>query len=180
MKPFCALECGRNSNRKRFTALPLHDSREELGYFLLRGRRGRAKAAGNVTLLDVLAAGGDGQDVKRWNALFPCRLAAVQKKSPLIFTFPWEKKKESTFSLQHVNCDSAHVENGDMPSIRVRRGYFTGRGDGIWVVGRMFQTPRQAAPACRELEDGSEGEARLRLVRGRGFTGRLRLPSASG
>lgn len=181
MKPFCALECGRNSNRKRFTALPLHDSQEELGYFLLRGRRGRAKAGGNVTLLDVLAAGGDGQDVKRWNALFRTDLLRY-KKSPLIFTFRWEekKKKRSTFSLQHVNCDSAHVENGDMPSIRVRKGYFTGRGDGIWVVGRMFQTPRQAAPARREPGDSSEGKARLRLVRGCGFTGRLRLPSASG
>lgn len=93
MKPFCALECGRNSNRKRFTALPLHDSQEELGYFLLRGRRGRAKAAGNVTLLDVLAAGGDGQDVKRWNALFRADLLQYKKKSPLIFTFPWEKEK---------------------------------------------------------------------------------------
>lgn len=96
MKPFCALECGRNSNRKRFTALPLHDSQEELGYFLLRGRRGRAEAGGNVTLLHVLAAGGDGQDVKRWNGSF-CTDMLRHKKSPLIFTFPWEEKKKVHF-----------------------------------------------------------------------------------
>lgn len=71
-----------------------------------------------------------------------------KKKAPLIFTFPWEKKKkESTFSLQHVNCDSAHVENGDMPSIRVRKGYFTGRCDGIWVVGRSGGQPRREGEA---------------------------------
>lgn len=147
--------------------------------FLLRGRRGRAKAGGNVTLLDVLAAGGDGQDVKRWNALF--RTDSLQCKKKYLNIHLSLGKKKSTFPLQHVNCESAHVENGDMPSIRVRKGYFTGRGNGIWVVERMFQfSPRQAAAVCRELEDSSGGKARLRLARGCGFTGRLRLPSASG
>lgn len=178
MKPFCALECG---SRKRFTALPRHDSQRGARLFFATGQTRASQDWWKRDFARCFGRRWRRARCERMECLVPYRLAAVQQ-NPLIFTFPWEeKKKRSTFSLQHVDCDSAQVENGDMPSIRVRKGYFTGRGDGIlgWG-GRMFQTPRQAAPACRELEDSSEGKARLRLVRGCGFTARLRLPSASG
>lgn len=67
MNPFCALVCGKNSNSKRFAALP--SSRELRGaqLFLLRGRRGEARQVETLarSLARCLAAGGDGEDVKR-------------------------------------------------------------------------------------------------------------------
>lgn len=66
---FVLQRVGKNSNSKRFTALPLHDSQEELSYFCC-GADEASRGEWKREFARCLAAGGYGEDVRRWNALF--------------------------------------------------------------------------------------------------------------
>lgn len=120
MRAFWARERGRNSNRRRFTALPPSEISSAIYCYgadeASRGWRqwkGRQQKKKNVTLLDVLAGGGDKEDAREMEL---GKSALRENISPLGGTKKWQMHP----TVQPGNYEGAHIQIDTLPDNKMQ------------------------------------------------------------